>query len=1171
MRWTSLFSRRGQSAAGSKRKPPRARPMLEALEDRDVPTASLYTVNSLADNNTRDTAFTLREAILMSANQLNWSDLSAAEKLQVVSLDNEGPDVIQFAGLAGGVNTISLSASLPVLTHNVNITGPGASRLEIDAAYRGSMLAIDAGATVKLSGLTFTRGGAGGDALVNAGTATIQNCTFGNNRGGAIFNTNTGNLTVEGGSFRANLSASGGAVVNQGTLTVANSLFVANQAQFGGAIYNDQGTLKLTGGTFSKNSLTLDANGNAGAGGAIYNTGTLSADGTTFAENASTYGRGGAITSDNAGNHQGTVSIMRCTFTGNAASHDGGAIWGDAFMGIEQSTFAKNQTVGGAGGAIAGGLNATIFVSNCTLDANRSHGNGGAIMAVGQLRVASSTIDENISDTGRGGGIAIASTSTATMLNSIVAFNNAVSSRDVDGWVTASYSLIFNQTGPTILGSGAGMIFGRDPFLSALADNGGPTQTQSLLSNSVAVNAGDPNNTGDATDQRGMTRVSGGRIDMGAFESQPLVVSSTADTDDGIVSAGNLTLREAIRLSGNLPGRNTITFASDLNGQTLWLNGTPLPTITGNVSIVGPGANVLTIDAGGNSRILQAGSSATAVISDLTLANGYAKGSDGGALLNAGSVSLNRVVLTNDDASVHGGAIANTGAVVVNGCTIAGSDAPTGGALYNTGSATVLNSTFTGSTANVGGGIYNTGTLKVSSSTIARNAAFIAGSEVDNVAGSATFTNSILAGSTVNIADVAGAISASFTLIQDPGTATITGTNTASNILRQDPLLGALGYYGGSTPTLPLLPGSLGIDLGTSTGAPATDARGLPRFGTVDLGAFESQGFALTSATGTSQTAAPGAAFAAPLTISVAALNRVEPVAGGQISFSFTPAANGATAVLASNPASIDNTGVARTAAAANGAVGYYTGVGFARGVTTSQTFSLANDHAPAVLSTGGPYSAGVGGGALNLTASISDADIGQVLAVLWDVNGDGRTDASAILTNTGGPLTATATLTEAQLQALHVFNGASSFPVNVSVTDFVATVPTSAVTKLDIITGGGVPAPSAQLEHVGHAVVGQPFVVAFTHVTDACADDVAGPFRFSFALNKTGLATSFADAGSAQTQSFTFTKPGRYKVYGRVYDHDNAFKDYEIIVTVRAHPLNAESIAHMDTTRDHR
>lgn len=56
-----------------------------------------------------------------------------------------------------------------------------------------------------------------------------------------------------------------------------------------------------------------------------------------------------------------------------------------------------------------------------------------------------------------------------------------------------------------------------------------------------------------------------------------------------------------------------------------------------------------------------------------------------------------------------------------------------------------------------------------------------------------------------------------------------------------DPLLGQLGYYGGLTPTIPLLPASPAIDAGDQAAAPPTDQRGVSRpQGTgCDIGAFE--------------------------------------------------------------------------------------------------------------------------------------------------------------------------------------------------------------------------------------------------------------------------------------------------------------------------------------------
>lgn len=68
----------------------------------------------------------------------------------------------------------------------------------------------------------------------------------------------------------------------------------------------------------------------------------------------------------------------------------------------------------------------------------------------------------------------------------------------------------------------------------------------------------------------------------------------------------------------------------------------------------------------------------------------------------------------------------------------------------------------------------------------------------------------------------------------------LTGTGSRTNI---NPLLGMLADNGGPTLTMALLPGSPAIDSGSTTGAPVTDQRGIPRpqGPGVDIGAFEYQ------------------------------------------------------------------------------------------------------------------------------------------------------------------------------------------------------------------------------------------------------------------------------------------------------------------------------------------
>ncbi len=117
----------------------------------------------------------------------------------------------------------------------------------------------------------------------------------------------------------------------------------------------------------------------------------------------------------------------------------------------------------------------------------------------------------------------------ASVRHTIIAANlnsaNGVNS-DVSGtFKSEGYNLIGDSTGSTGFDEAIGDIVGTsdnpiDPRLAPLDFNGGTTQTIALLLDSPAIDAGDPTmlDTDPTTDQRGFTRVSNGRADIGAFE-----------------------------------------------------------------------------------------------------------------------------------------------------------------------------------------------------------------------------------------------------------------------------------------------------------------------------------------------------------------------------------------------------------------------------------------------------------------------------------------------------------------------------------------------------------------------------------------------------------------------------------------------------------------------------
>jgi hypothetical protein len=242
--------------------------------------------------------------------------------------------------------------------------------------------------------------------------------------------------------------------------------------------------------------------------------------------------RGGGIAS-----YSNKLTILSSTITSNSLIAAGSA--NDRNYGggvadlssltsqIRNTTIAQN-TVEGSGGGIA--LRVTnqgpYIIENVTISGNTSTLNGGGLFSRASVQLIHSTVTANISNldndgVGSGGGI-FSNAGSVNLKHTIVAGNhdNSGTAHDIAGVVNSSYSLV---------GVGA-------EFLAPLADNGGPTKTHALLPGSPAINAGEPASVGGENgvpefDQRGepFTRVFGGRIDIGAFEAQSLIVYTLLD------------------------------------------------------------------------------------------------------------------------------------------------------------------------------------------------------------------------------------------------------------------------------------------------------------------------------------------------------------------------------------------------------------------------------------------------------------------------------------------------------------------------------------------------------------------------------------------------------------------------------------------------------------------
>ena len=105
-----------------------------------------------------------------------------------------------------------------------------------------------------------------------------------------------------------------------------------------------------------------------------------------------------------------------------------------------------------------------------------------------------------------------------------------------------------------------------------MADNGGPTATHALLTGSPAINAGDPAFEGLQFDQRRdpFARIANGRVDIGAFELQPVLLGGDANSDgsvafdDFLVLSVNFGRKDAVWADGDFNNDAEVNFADFL-------------------------------------------------------------------------------------------------------------------------------------------------------------------------------------------------------------------------------------------------------------------------------------------------------------------------------------------------------------------------------------------------------------------------------------------------------------------------------------------------------------------------------------------------------------------------------------------------------------------------------
>jgi hypothetical protein len=379
---------------------------------------------------------------------------------------------------------------------------------------------------------------------------TVTNSTIDNNGGVGLYIRNKvdGALSITNSTFSDN---TGDGVLHSGytvgDVDITDSTF-DNNGGSGAELYEIQSNLSISKSSFSGNDLVGLYTGPAG-----YVTDAVAGDvsirDSNFDRNAY-----GVWFDDGVG---GSVTVARSTFSDNSV--DGLVLYGSVVgdVTITDSTFSDNSGSGAAGAALyMDSVQGAVSISGSTFSNNSApvvlkrvsgaseivnstftDNDGEAVIEfdsvpapTSQLAIRNSTISGNTPS------VALVTTSDDVIQidNSIVTDNGGAPVGEVlddsgdpeIGSVDTTFSLV-----PVGAALGASNVETDAPLLGSLADNGGPTLTMLPLTDSPALDAGDPAFVAPpAKDQRGVGRVKGVAIDIGAVEVAPLFVTSLTPT-----------------------------------------------------------------------------------------------------------------------------------------------------------------------------------------------------------------------------------------------------------------------------------------------------------------------------------------------------------------------------------------------------------------------------------------------------------------------------------------------------------------------------------------------------------------------------------------------------------------------------------------------------------------
>jgi hypothetical protein len=496
------------------------------------------------------------------------ADDQMAGTLPYALLSAHAGDTIQFDSRGMFARPAAITLPHPLdLDKNLTIAGPGQNLLSLTGPY--GVISVTKGANVTVTGLTVSGVNGQYNPVASEAVLTLRNCAVQDNTLTGHFGgiANTGQLTVEHCTIVRNhvtvAQSRGGGIYNAGALTVRDSTITDNSAERGGGIYNEGHTRlnvrpTLVNTAVTGNHATVD-------GGGIYDNGDLQVDdGCSVSGNSADRSGGGIYLAFRAFATDPDNILVVCgsTVSGNGAlGGRGGGVYADSGALIHDCTVSENHALHDGGGVFIGRHGSGGLVG-CIVQNNLTWDGGGGVFANnGAVILSFCTITHNTALV-NGGGVLVGDT-TASPFDLFVP--NAGAPLEI-----SFCSLTDNNAG--WLGGGLAVVTGQGA-------------TVALNNSTVARNVAD--------NQGGGVYVS--LSNLNALNCT--IAFNTASAGGGVYNSHGKTSLECVTVAGNVTNSSGGGVWSDVPADVSWSGTTTLKNtiIAGNRTT--PSAYGLTVES----------------------------------------------------------------------------------------------------------------------------------------------------------------------------------------------------------------------------------------------------------------------------------------------------------------------------------------------------------------------------------------------------------------------------------------------------------------------------------------------------------------------------------------------------------------------------------------------